>query len=455
MRKAAYSLRRRLIASILGASVLVWAVSLGIIVYVSWHETSDVFDDALKETARLTLVLGASLQQPQAPGVLERDEHREPAKLRLYYQIVGEGGRMLRRASDAPAHPFSAEFDKRSAFRNVWVDGQAWRVYLARARGYDFQVQVGQPWSKRMDLLTEVAGALLWPALALLALLAAFCWWIIRRLLRPIEATAQRIGGKSAADLAPVPTEGEPRELQPIVQSLNLVLDRLAQALQAERRFTADAAHELRTPLAALRMRIQLMQRQQQQGSAAPAAGTVTLQSLRDEVDRCTALVEGLLALARLDPENPATLPRETVDLPALLDALGREAGKDGRADVRVDGRVPKLRAHPELLRTALRTVLDNALRYGPAEGPVVVEALPLADGGCRIAVRDRGPGVPAADRARLGERFFRSLGSGQTGNGLGLSIVARIAVLHGATLSFEPGLDGLGLGVVLDFPGG
>ncbi|QHI97562.1 sensor histidine kinase [Xylophilus rhododendri] len=450
----AYSLRRRLIASILGASVLVWSVSLGVVVYVAWHETSDVFDDALKETARLTLVLGASLQQHGHAPAADAAEEREPAKLRLYYQIVDGRGNILRRAAQAPSRPFSDALDERGDFRDVWVDGQAWRVYLARAKGQDFQVQVGQPWKKRLSLLTDVAEALAWPALALLLLLAGFCWWIIRRLLQPIEQTAGRIGAKSVDDLTPVPTGQVPRELLPIVEALNLVLGRLSRALQSERRFTADAAHELRTPLAALRMRIQLMQRQQAAlpASAQPQADAVTLQSLRDEVDRCTGLVESLLALARLDPENPASLPRQPVDLPALLGSLRAEFRKEREIDLRLDCRVATLPAQPELLRTALRNLIDNALRYGPAEGPVSVEVQALA-GRCRIAVRDGGPGVGAADRARLGERFFRVLGSGRTGHGLGLSIVARIAALHEARLSFEGGLGGRGLGVVLDFP--
>ncbi|MFE8646175.1 ATP-binding protein [Sphingomonas sp. NCPPB 2930] len=453
--KPTYSLRRRLIASILSASVLVWSVSLGIVVYISWQETSDVFDDALKETARLTLVLGSSLQTRGGVSGTDVQDEKEPARLRLYYQIVDAKGTILRRAAQAPARPFSSEFDRHSSFRDVWVDGEAWRVYLARAKGGEFQVQVGQPWKKRLSLLTDVASGLLWPALVLLLLLAAFCWWVIRRLLAPIEETAKKIGGKSVDDLTPVPTTHQPKELQPIVRSLNLVLGRLSKALEAERRFTADAAHELRTPLAALRMRIQLMQRQQ---ASVPVMETqaggdlVTLQSLRDEVDRCTALVESLLALARLDPENAESLPKRELELPALLDSVVADVRKGGQVEVLVQCSEPTLKAQPDLLRTAISTIIENAVRYGPAEGPVSVEVTTTGDR-CRIAIRDRGPGVSDADRARLGERFFRVLGSGRAGNGLGLSIVARIAALHEATLTFEQGLGGTGLGVVLDFP--
>ena len=174
---------------------------------------------------------------------------------------------------------------------------------------------------------------------------------------------------------------------------------------------------------------------------------------LRNEVDRCTSLVESLLMLARLDPQQPELLVKETVDLPTEFAALAASTpnGQGGRLEL--DCQVATLQAQPVLLRSALRNLVDNALRYGAAGGRVRVEALPFG-GGVRIAVRDNGPGVSPEERARLTERFFRVLGSGQTGSGLGLSIVEKIAVLHGASLQFERGLDGEGLGVTLDFPG-
>ncbi len=449
----AYSLRRRLTASVLGASVFMWVVCMAVVVHVAWRETSEVFDDALEEGARLALVLGVNLERQGAlaGGEGERAEApRAPAKLKLYYQIVGSDGRVWRRAEGAPDQPFSRELAQRHGYLNTWIDGRAWRIYVLRAEGRGFQVQIGQPWEERIGLLDEIAEELLWPALLLLALLGGFCWFVIRRLLRPIEHTAERIAAKSPADLQPVPSTGEPRELQPIVLAFNLVLSRLALALQAERRFTADAAHELRTPLAALRMRIQLLQRQR-------GAGAVEdLRSLRDDVDRCTSLVESLLALARLDPERPEALAREAVDMAAMFARL--EAGAAPMAAERGVALVfgaasAHVSAHPALLQTALRNLLDNALRYGVPGGRVHIEAVDRGAAGVCVAVRDDGPGVPEADRARLTERFFRVLGTGEPGSGLGLSIVARVAALHGATLRFGPGLDGRGLGVLMDFP--
>ncbi|CAN5677739.1 quorum sensing histidine kinase QseC [soil metagenome] len=430
-------------------------VSLAFIVHVAWRETSSVFDDSLKEGARLALALGAALQGQEALAGREQLQLGEPAKLKLYYQIVAPDGRVLRRAENAPTIPFTNEFGRQKGHMNVWADGQAWRVYVLRSQDGRFQVQIGQPWDERLDLLDEMAEELAWPALILLLLLGAFCWFVIRHLLRPIENTAERIAAKSPDDLEPVPAVGEPRELLPIVQSLNLVLARLSTALQSERRFTADAAHELRTPLAALRMRIQLMQRQR--AGAAPV--DPELQTLRDDVDRCTTLVESLLALARLDPLQAQSLQKEEVELASLFERLDTSvAGSRGIA-VRFDPRAPTAWAHPALLQSALRNLLDNAVRYSTAGGGVQIESSVVGEGGSalpravRIAVRDNGPGVLPADRERLTERFFRVLGTGESGSGLGLSIVSRIAALHEASLRFEDGIDGRGLGVVLEFP--
>lgn len=448
--RGGYSLRRRLIACILGASVLVWLIGLAMIVSAAWDETSEVFDDALEEGAGLVLALGDDLHrhglQPVAAG-----KGPEPAKLNLYYQIVAPDGRILHRAERAPAEPFSRGTDKRTGFLDVRVAGKLWRVYVLHPEGQEFQVQIGQPWDERLELLEDMAEDLAWPALLLMVLLGAFCWFVIHWLLRPIERTAGRIAAKSSDDLSEVPTAQEPRELQPIILAFNTVLGRLDDALQAERRFTADAAHQLRTPLAALRMRIQLMQRQ---GTAAGRGSAADLGLLRDEVDRCTALLESLLVLTRLDPERPESLVKERVDLDTLFKSVRTGEAQDRRIEVEADCRAATILANPVLLQSALCTLLDNAARYCPRGSRVVMQALPI-EAGVRIAVRDDGPGVAAADRARLGKRFFRVLGTAEQGSGLGLSIVARIAALHRASLRFEAGLGGRGLGVVLDFPSG
>jgi two-component system sensor histidine kinase QseC len=274
------------------------------------------------------------------------------------------------------------------------------------------------------------------------------CWLLTGRVLQPLRRTASAIAAKTPDDLALVPLAGQPKELLPIVRALNGVLGRLDAALQAERRFTADAAHELRTPLAGLHMHVQLLQRQHPD-LVAP------FRKLREDIGRVTALVDSLLALARMDPLSREQLVREPVALAPLLEQLrathAQDAAQRGIA-LAVRCELDSVDANPPMLRIALRNLVDNALRYCPAGSRIEVQAALLA-GRPRIAVRDDGPGVDPALMGRLTERFFRVLGQGQGGSGLGLSIVRRIADLHGIGLAFGTGLDGRGLGATLEFP--
>lgn len=430
----------------MGVSLGLWLVSIGVVIAVSWFAVSDMFDDALEEGSRLVLQLGVDGQGRVGEGDELRSGRGEELRLRMYYQLVDRDDRVLLRADDTPRTPFVTDARQRKGYANVWADGELWRVHVRRGEG-GVSAQVAQPMDERLELLEDLAASLAWPALALLGLLGLVSWVLIRRLLRPLEQTALRIGAKSPRDLSPVQADNPPRELEPILQALNALLVRLGAALDSERRFTSDAAHELRTPLAALRMRVQVIERELQ----LPAA---SLQHLRADVDRCTTLIESLLALARLEPQAEP-LSTEPVDLATLLDGLDVSAARAQRMHLTRALEVARVQAAPVLLASALRNLIDNAVRYGQPGGRIEVSSTRLPQGGVRLAVRDDGPGVPGPERARLGERFFRVLGTGQAGNGLGLSIVARIVALHEATLRFEDGLDGDGLGVVIDFPAG
>lgn len=443
-RPRSWSLRGRLLWTVMGTSIGLWLVSVGVVIAVSWSAASDVFDDALEEGARLVLQLGVDDDGAVRDGDELRSRRGEELRLRMYYQLVDRDGRVVLRGDDTPKRAFVENMRRDEDDLTVRADGELWRVHVRRGEG-GVSAQVAQPLEERLELLEDLAVSLAWPALGLLALLGVLSWLLIRRLLRPLEETARRIAAKSPQDMTPVEAANPPRELEPILAALNTLLGRLAAALDSERRFTSDAAHELRTPLAALRMRVQVIERELQ----LPAA---SLQSLRADVDRCTALVESLLALARLEPQSDP-LAKEPVALDALLDGLDLSAAQARSIQVSRALAVPRLHGSPILLTSALRNLIDNAVRYGLDGGKVCVQTTPLPGGGVRLAVRDDGPGVPPAERGRLGERFFRVLGTGRVGNGLGLSIVARIASLHGATLRFEEGLAGRGLGVVMDFP--
>lgn len=443
-----YSLRRRLISTTLGSSIAVGLISTIIVLALAWKEVSDTFDDSLEEGARLVLALG---EGTSVGGMPARDREAAQPSLRLDYQIVSRDGVVLRRGEDAPRRPFVDPGRKDDRFYDVRVDGERWRVYVRKHDALDFSVQIGQEWDDRSDLIVDMLASLAWPLVGLWLLLGMMNWWLIRRLLAPLENMARGMEDKSPSDLSPLVYDGRAREVQTVVTALNRLLGRLDHALEGERRFTADAAHELRTPLAALASRIQVMQRT----LAADSPAAAHLQRLREDVARSTALVENLLHLARLDPESPDALRTEAIDAPALLEELVRVCAPAAAArevSVTVACQVAMVTGNRDGLVMALRNLLHNAISYGRRGGRVEISATQAA-AGVVLAVRDDGEGVSQADRERLTQRFFRILGNEVQGSGLGLSIVARVAELHRATLRFEEGLEGRGLGVLLHLP--
>jgi len=443
----AWSLRRRLLAAIVSASAVLWLAGLGIVTAIAWHETSEVFDDALEEAGHMIMAATTDWNARGLPGQPKPGGHGRKAA--MHYQVVADG-RVLQRTGGAPSTPFVAGFDDDHGFADPEAGGERWRVFVVRDGARRVEVQVGQRADERFEILEELAESLAWPVLGCLALLALACWLLTGRVLQPLRRAAAAIAAKTPDDLALVPAAGQPREVVPIVAALNGVLGRLDAALQAERRFTADAAHELRTPLAGLHMHVQLLQRQHPQPELEAPFG-----KLRQDIARITALVDSLLLLARLDPLARVQPGRCRAALAPLLERLlathAPEAARRGIA-LTVRRELDAVDADPDMLEIALRNLVDNALRYCPAGSRVEIEAVHHA-GGARIAVRDDGAGVDAASRERLTERFFRVLGQGRDGSGLGLSIVKRIADLHGIALGFGSGLDGRGLGVFLDLP--
>ena len=443
---AAWSLRRRLLAAIVAASTVLWLASLGVVTVIAWHETNEVFDDALEESGYMIMAATTDWDRRGLLAELRPDDGHA-RKVDMQYQIVVNGG-VIQRTGGAPALPFVTGFDKKHGFTDPELDERRWRVFVVRDEQRNVEVQVGQKYKKRFDILEELAEHLWLPVLGFLLLLTLACWLLTGRVLAPLRRTAAAIAAKTPDDLALVPTEGQPRELLPIVRALNGVLGRLDAALQSERRFTADAAHELRTPLAGLHMHVQLLQRQHPE-LAAP------FHKLRQDIGRSTALVDSLLTLARLDPLAREELALRAVPLAPMLEQLAADhADEAARRGIAVGVRctLDQVQAHPQMLEIVLRNLVDNALRYCPDGSRIDIEA-GLHNGRPRIAVRDDGPGVDADSRRRLTERFFRVLGQERSGSGLGLSIVQRIVDLHGIELSFGAGIDGRGLGVTLDLP--
>ena len=447
-----YSLRRRLIGTTLGSSILVGLVSTLIVLAIARKEVNDAYDDWLEEGARLVLALGEG-SIGRVAG--ERSPADTQPALRLDYQLVSRTGEVLLRGEDAPKRPFVDPERRGDRYYDVRADGEDWRVYVRHHDSLGFSAQVGQEMDDRTDLIWDMLESLAWPLVGLWVLLGLINWFLIWRLLKPLARMTRGIEAKSPTDLSPVAEESRAYEVQSITAALNRLLGRLDHALEAERRFTADAAHELRTPLAALASRIQVLQRSHP-AEQAPALAA-QLQRLRADMMRTTSLVENLLQLARLDPQSADAMPRERLDLPNLLqeaaDACAPTAAAHGTT-LTIDARETALDGNRDALFTALRNLIHNAVSYGREGGQVRVAA--ERDGQfVALSVKDDGPGVAPADLERLTQRFYRVLGTNVPGNGLGLSIVARVADMHRGQLRFGPGLDGRGLGVTLLVPTG
>lgn len=433
----AHSLQARLLLMVLGVVVVVWLGAAFIIWRDTRHELDELLDGHLTQAAALLVV--------QQSGEPEDQEHADAPDLHKYaprvaFQVFHED-KLIMHSARTGLRPMA---DIRSGFATVQLeDGEEWRVFASPDAKRGVQIYVGERTASRGAILRAVLRSLLWPLFFALPLLALAVWWAVRRGLAPLHQLSDTLAQRRPEALEPVGLAGLPLEMQPLVRSLNALLDRIAGLLESERRFTADAAHELRTPIAAIRAQAQV----------ALGAGddeTVRRRALQTTLagcDRATHLVEQLLTLARLESAAPApaarvdladTARRVLADLAPVALARGQQLALEAPGPAIVTG--PEL-----LLGVLLRNLVDNALRYSPDGAAVRVE-LALAGQDVVLTVEDSGPGLAPDELARLGERFYRPPGQAQPGSGLGWSIVRRIAQVSGAQLALDrsPDLGGL-----------
>jgi len=333
-------------------------------------------------------------------------------------------------------------------FRDIEHAGERWRVF---SLPNEVQViQVGQPLNQRSARALRITLGILAPILLLVPVTAGLLWWIVGRALRPLANLGVELAQRQPGSLAPVAFAALPDEIRPLVAALNDLLRRLEVAFEQQRALAADAAHALRTPLAAVTLQAQLARRAGE-GPQRNAA----LQRLEAGVRRASHLVAQLLALARLDPDA-AREPAASLDLAALVrDATDELAALASEAQITLRNSLPAsapARGYEAALRMAVTNLLDNALRYTPAGGTVEISLRDDGDG-WRLAVSDSGPGLPAEQRERVFDRFYRAPDSKAPGSGLGLAIVREVARLHGGRTVIADGPGGKGLTVGLWLP--
>ncbi|MBI4203401.1 MAG: sensor histidine kinase N-terminal domain-containing protein [Betaproteobacteria bacterium] len=375
---------------------------------------------------------------------------------RLYYLVTGPENEFITGEPDLPA--LSDPTTDRVRYYDEEYRGQLIRAVAVRvpvqpgsARGA-VMIHVAERLTIRADSARQLIFGMVLPQALLVFATALAVWYGVGRGLKPLASLRQEIESRSHRDLSALPEAQAPNEVQPLIRAMNDLLARLSAALASQQRFIADAAHQLRTPLAGIKTQTELALRNAQSDEV-----QATLRQLHTATEQTTRLVNQLLSLARAEPGARREHATEPLDLGALARntttewvprALERniDLGFDGPdAAVKIDG-------NAFLLKELLNNVLDNAIRYTQRGGQVTVRVVPDTRT-VKLAVEDTGPGIPARERERVFERFYRLLGGGSEGCGLGLAIVREIAQSHGAEITLDAGPNGVGTAVQIAFP--
>ena len=424
--KPAPSLRARLTGALLLAVLAFAALQAAVTYRTARAETEALFDAQMQRIAlSLSGSLGAGALSDDAPAA------DTPAAREMIIQIWRADGVMLYRSPQGRLLPPQTVI----GFSDTVAGGEPYRIYALRTATQ--VVQVAQQTEARGRMAGQLALRAVLPVALLAPVLMLIVWWVVGRAIGPIERVRRQVAARRPDDLAPLPTAGLPAEVRPLVGEMNGLLTRLSAAWDALTHFTADAAHELRSPLAALRLQAQSLQR-----APDDATRAIATERLLAGIDRATRLVEQLLALAR--QEGAARdAPRTPVDLVALAHAAADDARPEAlrrAVALALDAPAPAMvQGQPEALAVLLRNLLDNALRHTPEGGQVRVQVVPAAQGaGPVLAVDDSGPGIAPEDRDRVLARFYRVPGTPGHGSGLGLAIVAAVAERHGARLHID-----------------
>jgi two-component system OmpR family sensor kinase/two-component system sensor histidine kinase QseC len=434
-----WSLHGRILSVVSVVCVLAWMAGGAAIYALLQRQDTLLFDARLENLAR-TLVefAGHEIREVALEGgprdsSVDRDE---PTSARYRYQIWSHDGRLLVNSANAPHDEPLTPLGSLGWSTRI-VAGQTLRIIALRDPAGMHLIQVAEPVAQRLHFSDLLSGRLVvgmgGSALALCLLTSA----LLRLGLRPLQPAARHLAQRGPADLSALPLDGLPAELTPVVAGINHLMSRVGAALQSERNFVAAAAHELRSPLAALRAEAQLLLR----AGVSEQANRQALQSLQDGVDQAAHLVTQLLDLARTDAlaSDPGGLSRERrpVGLGPLFDRLLDEIGTEAtqrRLRITPQFAVTAIQGSEFGLWVMLRNLLHNAVTHAREGGDVVVGT--QAEGpGTLLWVEDDGPGVPADEQSRIFERFYRGQGVERQGCGLGLSIVKAVADAHGASI--------------------
>ncbi|HQR10939.1 MAG TPA: sensor histidine kinase [Casimicrobiaceae bacterium] len=442
------SIRRRLLLFLV-AALLLMVIGAAVVTYgVAVHAANDAYDRSLLDPA---LDIASNIKVDDRGGSVDLPREALEALVydqidRIIYQVRSDGGKVIAGVADLPAPPAMARDDR--LFFDTTYQGSAFRVAAMHApNGY--VVQVGETLHKRNRLVNEILVTALVPTLLVAAVFIALAWIGVARGLQPLDLVRSQLLRRRPGDLQPFSGTGAPIEILPVVDALNHLLDQLRDASALQQRFLANAAHQLRTPLAGLQMHLELLLRND---LAEPVRAE--LDRMHGATVRASRLANQLLALAKAESPAESGKLNDRVD---LMEVAGRAARDWTRRAISLDidlgfALAPAIvDGDPLLIPELLDNLIDNALRYTPAGGTVTVST-GEREGVPYLTVDDTGSGIPCAERDKVFERFYRVPGTGSEGSGLGLAIVREIVDRHCGTVEIGSGGAG-GTCVTVRFP--
>ncbi len=426
------SIRSKIVFTLVSALIVAGLVASWATYHATRSEFSAIFDSQLRRTAMEIVETGSvDISHITLVG--------QSPQLKLFVQIYDAHENRIYMSQHRAPLPVA----ETTGFSDVTLaSGEEWRQFTGTV-GTRI-IQVAQPTAVRDQLAVSAAMRIVQPMLVLIPFLAIAIWFVIVQSLQPLNRTARAVARRSPSSLEPLETEHLPFELKSLVDAINNLLKRLSESLSAQQRFASDAAHELRTPLAAIKLQAQLLARCRPEDRAKYAA------RLQQGVARATRLVEQLLTIARLDPEN-ADKPMSEVRLAAVAESTVEELSQSARDKaITLTARAEPLTmiGMPDAIHLMVVNLTDNAIRYTPENGRIEIGVAREGDEAV-ITVTDDGPGIAPEERERVFERFYRALGTKVSGTGLGLAIVSRIVAMHGGTICVtdgfaRPARDGL-----------
>ena len=459
MRRSEPRLQSKLLAWLLGPLLAVLVLDTAVTYWTSVDFSNLAHDRSLNEIAREVVLhvrrngSGPKLDMsPAAERILLVDQDD-----RLAYKVSAPDGALIGGHGGIAAPPQPLK-NAKPLFYGDSVDGTpmrlvaAWMPYDADHPADVVLVQVGETLNKRNRLSREILAAVVLPQLLLIIMAMAVVYMGISRGLVPLKRLQRALSDRSHLDLTPVDLDGVPGEVRPLAEEVNELMRRLGKTLDFQNRFIADAAHQLKTPVAGLKAQIELALREDD-----PERIKHSLAQLYVGTDRLSRLVRQLLSLARNEPGATSAVQLQALDLDAFALETSMEwvpvAIKRG-VDLGFEGSGSPviIDADPDRLRELVNNLIDNAVRYSQQDGRVTVAVATAGEKG-RLSISDDGPAIPVEERTRIFERFHRLLGTHTDGSGLGLAIVSEIASLHGASITLEEDRDGIGNTFSVFFP--